>query len=92
MATKDQQDKAWNNAKKIRGKDPDQYRQDPYGNVMKRSSHGLDTPLGWELDHIKPSGRGGSDATRNLQALNTKVNREKGDSLKKKSRHSKSNQ
>jgi len=31
MATKDQKEKAWKNSKKIRGKDPDKYRQDPYG-------------------------------------------------------------
>ncbi len=29
MATKDQIDKAWENAAKMRGKDPDLYRQDP---------------------------------------------------------------
>jgi len=43
--------------------------------------------MGWEVDHIKPSNKGGSDATINLQALNTSVNRSKGDSLVKKSRH-----
>ena len=89
MANKEQIDKAWGNAKKIRGKDPDQYRQDPYGNQMYRPSYGKDSEQGWEVDHIKPKARGGSDATRNLQALNTQVNRDKGDSLKKKSRHSK---
>lgn len=90
MATKDQIDKAWNNAKKIPGKDPAQYRQDLYGNQMYRNSYGKSSDQGWEVDHIKPKARGGSDATRNLQALNTQVNREKSDSLKKKSRHSKS--
>ena len=33
---------------------------------------------GWEIDHIKPSAQGDSDALRNLQALNTSVNRSKG--------------
>jgi 5-methylcytosine-specific restriction endonuclease McrA len=88
MATQDQIDKAWNNAKKIRGKNPKQYRQDPYGNSMYRSAYGKNSDQGWEVDHIKPKSRGGSDATRNLQALNTKANREKSDSLVKKSRHS----
>lgn len=92
MATKEQQDKAWNNAKRIRGKDPDNFRQDPYGNLMNRSAYGKATQTGWEVDHIMPESRGGADSTRNLQALNTILNREKGDSLKKKSRHSKSNQ
>ena len=48
--------------------------------------------MGWVVDHIKPIAKGGSDATVNLQALKTAVNREKSDSLQKKSRHSKSNQ
>ena len=87
MATQDQIQKSWKSAKTIQGKDPDQYRQDPYGNVMKRSCYGKNSDQGWEVDHIKPTARGGSDATRNLQALNTKVNREKGDSLVKRSRH-----
>ncbi len=91
MATQDQIDKAWNSAKPVRGKDPDKYRQDPYGSLMRRESYGKDSELGWEVDHIVPESRGGSDATRNLQALNTRVNREKGDSLVKKSRHSKHN-
>ncbi len=45
------------------------------------------TVIRWEIDHIKPSNRGGNDTTRNLQALNTSVNRSKGDSLVKRSRH-----
>lgn len=89
MATKEQKDKAWNNAQAVRGKDPDLYRKDPYGNVMYKSSHGKSSPMGWDVDHIKPVSRGGSDATRNLQALNTSVNRGKGNTLVKKSRHSK---
>ena len=91
MATKEQKDKAWNNAKRIRGKDPGKYRQDPYGNPMYRDSYGLDSEMGWEVDHINPKSRGGSDSTRNQQALNTKVNRSKGDSKVKRSRHSERN-
>jgi len=47
--------------------------------------------MGWVVDHIKPKARGGTDTLRNLQALNTKVNLTKGDSLVKKRRHSKGN-
>jgi 5-methylcytosine-specific restriction endonuclease McrA len=89
MATKEQREKAWNNAQNVRGKDPDLYRKDPYGNLMYKSSHGKASGMGWDVDHIKPASRGGSDATRNLQALNTSVNRSKGDTLVKRSRHSK---
>jgi 5-methylcytosine-specific restriction endonuclease McrA len=89
MATKDQKEKAWKNADKVRGKDPDLYRKDPYGNIMYKPSHGKASEMGWDVDHIKPVSRGGSEATKNLQALNASVNRGKGDTLKKKSRHSK---
>lgn len=89
MATKDQKERVWKLAKPIRGKDPDVFRQDPYGNTMHKPSYGKASKQGWEIDHIKPTARGGSDVTRNLQALNTIVNREKGDSLVKRSRHSK---
>lgn len=89
MANGDQKEKAWNNAKKVPGKDPTKYRQDPYGNTMYKLSYGKCSSMGWEVDHIKPKSRGGSDSTRNLQALNSFVNKCKGDSLVKRSRHSK---
>ncbi len=90
MATRKLSKKAytvWNKAKKIIGKDPKQYRQDPYGKKMCRSSYGKDSLQGWQVDHITPKSRGGSNATRNLQALNTKINRQKSNSLVKRSRH-----
>jgi 5-methylcytosine-specific restriction endonuclease McrA len=87
MPTKDLIDKVWNKAKKIPGEDPNKYRQDPYGNKIRKDSYGKNLAQGWEIDHIKPSARGGSDSLQNLQALQTKVNREKSDSLVKKSRH-----
>lgn len=40
-----------------------------------------------KIDHIRPVSRGGSDSVNNLQALNTSVNRSKGASLIKRSRH-----
>lgn len=91
MANKLQKEKAWGNAKKIRGKDPNKYRQDPYGNPMYKPSYGKASDMGWEVDHIKPKSKGGSDSTKNLQALSTSVNRSKGADKRKKSRHSKNN-
>ena len=91
MPRQEQIDKAWENAKRVRGKDPDKYRQDPYGDLLYRPSYGKDSEMGWEVDHIRPVSKGGADGTRNLQALNTRVNREKGESLVKRSRHSKRN-
>ena len=91
MVSKNQKNKLWDNAKKIRGKNPDLYRQDPQGNTMYKPSYGKTSKMGWELDHIKPESKGGSDATVNLQALKTKTNRKKGNSSIKRSRHSKRN-
>ena len=85
---KEMKDKVWSKAKEIKGKDPQKYRQDPYGNPMFYGSHGKTSEMGWDVDHIKPASQGGSDNLRNLQALNSEVNRSKGDSLQKKSRHS----
>lgn len=89
MVSKGQRDNVWDKAAKIRGKDSSKYRKDPYGNEMHYDSFGKNSAKGWEVDHIRPKARGGSDATVNLQALKTKVNRSKGDTLVKKSRHSK---
>lgn len=84
-------EKVWYKAKKIRGKDPELYRQDPYRNHMYWYSYGKSTPMGWDLDHIKPKSKGGKDTVQNFQALNTSVNRSKGNDRRKKSRHSKTN-
>ena len=91
MSTKQQQEAGWDKAKKIPGRDPDMYRKDPYGDEMHRDSCGKTTQHGWEIDQIKPSSRDGSDHITNLQALNTKKNMQKADSLVKKSRYSKGN-
>jgi hypothetical protein len=34
--------------------------------------------MGWHIDHIKPSSKGGSDNPRNLQALQAHANMSKG--------------
>ncbi len=78
----------WDEAREVRGKDPNRYRQDPYGNEMFKASYGWDTPMGWVIDHIEPVSLGGSDEISNLQAMNTDGNRELGNSTDKKDRHS----
>ena len=80
--------KVWNLAKPIKGKNSDVYRQDPYGNQLNRQSYGSTGKYGWQIDHIIPQNRGGSNDITNLQALSSYINMQKGDSLVKKSRHS----
>lgn len=88
MVSAKQVQRVWEKAQKIRGKDSNLYRKDPYNNTIYFHSYGKDSPMGWEVDHIKPRSRGGSDATVNLQCLKTSINRAKSNTLVKKSRHS----
>ena len=69
----------WERAARIRGKDPNKYRKDSYGNVIYWGSYGKSSPMGWEIDHIRPRSLGGSDRLNNLQALQTRENRSLGD-------------
>lgn len=78
MATKKQKESAWEKATPIRGKNPNLWRRDPEGNKIYKPAHGKADKQGWEVDHKNPKSKGGTDNPRNLQALQTKANREKG--------------
>ncbi|GAL10936.1 hypothetical protein JCM19233_1921 [Vibrio astriarenae] len=77
MATQKQKEVAWNAARPIRGKNPNKYRRDAYGNEIYKAAYGTKGAKGWEVDHKKPRSKGGSNSSRNLQALQTKTNRKK---------------
>ena len=79
MASKKDVDNAWEKATPIRGKNPDVYRKDVYGNTIRKPSYGTHGEYGWELDHKKPISKGGSDSTQNIQPLHWEENREKSD-------------
>ena len=78
MATKRQREIAWNNAKNIRGKNPNLFRRDRLGNEIYKPAYGRQGPKSWEVDHSRPKSKGGTDSSRNLQALQTRANRRKG--------------
>ncbi len=72
--------KVWAKGKPIKAFDEKIWRYDICGNVMKYSEHGnIDSKHGWEIDHIKPTIKGGKNTLSNLQPLNWEVNRSKGD-------------
>ena len=77
--SKERLDQIWNKGRTIRGKDPDLYRADKFGNTMYRHSYGLYSPMGWNVDHSKPQAEGGTDHLNNLQPMNSRANNSKND-------------
>ena len=69
----------WEQAAKIRSKNPNLYRRDEEGNEIYKPAYGTEGEKGWEVDHRNPVAKGGTDHRRNLRALQTEANREKGD-------------
>jgi 5-methylcytosine-specific restriction endonuclease McrA len=72
-------EQVWQKGAPIRGKDPDLYRRDAFGNEIYKPSFGKGGEKSWEIDHIRPIAKDGSENLRNLQPLQTAANRAKGD-------------
>lgn len=70
----------WKKGRLIDGYDPAGWRYDICGKPMKFEDYGkTDSKHGWEIDHIKPVAKNGTDGLENLQPLQWENNRDKSD-------------
>lgn len=79
--TREEIDRVWQKGTVVQGFDPREFRQDACATWIRYSEYG-DTSKngnGWEIDHIKPVSRDGTDDLSNLQPLQWENNRLKAD-------------
>lgn len=73
-------DSVWNKALIDPNNDHNVFRKDYAGAWIRRDQYGeRDAKYGWEIDHMKPLAKGGSDSIENLVPLHWENNAQKSD-------------
>ena len=83
MVNKTKLDKIWNKGTQLPGLNPAILIVDCYGNPILYNHYGKKTKVGWDIDHIVPKSKGGSNKLENLQPLQFEANSIKSDKLTK---------
>ena len=68
----------WDKATKVPGYNADIWRKDFAGAWIRKDSYGMHSKYGWEVDHLCPLSRGGSNDLDNLMPLHWQNDMTKG--------------
>lgn len=71
--------RVWEQASTVQGYDPNVWRQDFAGAWICRDQYGMRTRFGWQIDHLRPISKGGSDIQSNLCPMHWRNNLKKSD-------------
>ncbi len=74
-----QKTQIWNKADSVANTDSTKWRKDPCGAWIYFDHYGQETDYGWEIDHVFPVAKGGTDHNENLRATHWRNNRSKSD-------------
>ncbi len=69
---------AWSKAAPYQNLDPEEWRMDDYGKLIRYREYGKYSDYGWQIDHITPTALGGTDLASNKRALHHTVNQRLG--------------